>query len=75
MRMEMRQRQRYMVSGLFALGYVVTGAGIARVYYTHKAFFTNGDVGWWQTPVYISSTIENNLAIVSYTQRSVGILR
>ena len=64
MQMEMRQRQRIFVSCLFALGYVVTGAGIARTYFTWKAFFTNGDVGWWQTPVFISSTIENNLAII-----------
>jgi hypothetical protein len=56
MGMEMRRRQRVLVSALFALGYVVTGAGIARVYFTHKAFFTNGDIGWWQTPTYILST-------------------
>ena len=64
MNMEMRQRQRLFVSGLFALGYVVTGAGIARTYFTWKAFYTNGDVGWWQTPVFMSSTIENNLALI-----------
>lgn len=66
LQMEMRQRQRYMVSGLFALGYVVTGAGIARTYFTYKAFFDSGyDIAWWQMPVFMSSTIENNLAIVS----------
>jgi hypothetical protein len=62
---EMRSRQRYMVSALFALGYVVTGAGAARVYYTYKVFYSNGDTSWWQYPTFITSTIENNLAIVS----------
>lgn len=62
--MEMRTRQRLLVSSLFALGYMVTGAGIARTYFTHQAFYTNGDVGWWQSPTFISSTIENNLAII-----------
>lgn len=64
LRTEMRRRQRFMVAGLFALGYVVTGAGIARVYYTYKAFFTNGDMTWWQYPTFVTSTIENNIAIV-----------
>jgi hypothetical protein len=60
----MRRRQRYMVSALFALGYVVTAAGAARVYYTYKVF-SEGDSSWWQYPTFITSTIENNLAIVS----------
>jgi hypothetical protein len=54
-----------MVSALFGLGYVVTGAGVARVYYTHKLFYTDGDLSWWQYPTFLSSTIENDLAIVS----------
>jgi hypothetical protein len=62
---QMKRRQRYLVAILFALGYVVTGAGAARVYYTWKTFFTDGDLSWWLYPTLISSTIENNLAIVS----------
>ena len=60
----MRRRQRYLVAVLFALGYVVTAAGAARVYYTWRVFFTDGDLSWWLFPTLISSTIENNLAIV-----------
>jgi hypothetical protein len=44
-----------MVSALFGLGYVVTGAGV----------YTDGDLSWWQYPTFLSSTIENDLAIVS----------
>jgi hypothetical protein len=65
MNTHMIRRQRILVAVLFALGYVVTGAGAARVYYTWKTFFTDGDMSWWQYPTFISSTIENNLAIVS----------
>lgn len=64
MQTQMKRRQRYLVALLFALGYVVTGAGAARVYYTWKVFFTDGDLSWWLYPTLISSTIENNLAIV-----------
>jgi hypothetical protein len=66
MQTQMRRRQRYLVAILFALGYVVTAAGAARVYYTWKVFFTNGDLSWWLYPTLITSTIENNLAIVSF---------
>ena len=67
MQTQMKRRQRYLVALLFALGYVVTGAGAARVYYTWKVFFTDGDLSWWLYPTLISSTIENNLAIVSFS--------
>ncbi|KIW05321.1 uncharacterized protein PV09_03843 [Verruconis gallopava] len=63
-RLELRRRQRYMVAILFALGYVVTGAGAARVYFTYKSFFTDGDSIWWQYPTFICATIENDLGII-----------
>jgi hypothetical protein len=35
------------------------------MYPLHMAsLLINGDIGWWQTPTFISSTIENNLATV-----------
>lgn len=65
MRMNMQKKQRYMVSILLGLGYIVCIAGAVRAYYTWKAFYNTNDTMWYEYPAFIASGLENNLAIVS----------
>lgn len=64
MRMNMQKKQRYMVSLLLALGYIVCIAGAVRAYYTWKSFYDTNDPIWYQYPAFIAAALENNLAIV-----------
>ncbi|KIW05906.1 uncharacterized protein PV09_03100 [Verruconis gallopava] len=64
LRTQMRRRQRLIVAGLFGLGYVVSGAGMARIYYMYKIFLGDADMSWWQYPVFVTCQIEACLAIV-----------
>jgi hypothetical protein len=64
LRMSMAKRQKYSVTILLGLGYLVTAAGALRTYYTYKAFFTTHDSTWYQYPAFLASAIEIDLAVV-----------
>jgi len=65
LRTNMQRRQRYGVAVLFGLGYIVTGAGIVRTYFTWKVFNNKqGDQTWEEYPAFLGATVENNLAII-----------
>jgi hypothetical protein len=67
LRTNMQRRQRYGVAVLFGLGYIVTGAGIVRTYFTWKVFNNKqGDQTWEEYPAFLGATVENNLAIVGH---------
>ncbi|TID19487.1 hypothetical protein E6O75_ATG06825 [Venturia nashicola] len=64
MRMDMQKKQRYMVTLLLGLGYIVCVAGAVRAYYTWKSFYNTNDASWDQYPAFVAAALENNLAII-----------
>lgn len=64
MHMKMQKKQRYMVSLLLGLGYIVCIAGAVRTYFTWKSAYATNDPIWYEYPAFIAAALENNLAIV-----------
>ena len=58
-------RQRVALVVLFSLGFVVTGAGIVRCYYSYKSLIAEYDVTWYSYPLWIAGSVEIHLGIVS----------
>lgn len=60
-------RQRFGVAILFALGMVVTIAGVVRTWYIYKSFFLEDDTTWYAYPLWIAAAVEIDLGVVSQT--------
>ena|ERR1700761_961921 len=63
--LKMNKAQKYGVVIVLALGYVVCAAGAVRTYYTYIIFWKSNDTVWYEYPVFLASTVENDLGIVS----------
>jgi hypothetical protein len=61
------RRQRWGVIGLLSLGILVAFCGIFRTFFIWKLFMTY-DLSWWSIPQWISSEVENYMALVSLLQ-------
>ncbi|PSN60475.1 hypothetical protein BS50DRAFT_446649, partial [Corynespora cassiicola Philippines] len=57
-------RQRVALAVLFSLGFVVTGAGIVRCYYSYQSLIAEYDVTWYGYPLWIATAIEVHLGII-----------
>lgn len=56
-------RQKIVVAGLFALGLLSAGAGVARTYYTYKVTQT-WDQTWAAYPVWLTTALELYIGMV-----------
>jgi hypothetical protein len=68
LQMNIHKRQKYGVAILLGLGYVVTAAGALRTYFTWKTFFGTNDTTWFEYPAFLASAVENDLAVVPFSQ-------
>jgi len=63
--LNLNSAQKYGVSIVLALGYVVCAAGVVRATYTYIIFWKTTDTLWFEYPTFLASTVENDLGIVS----------
>lgn len=52
---------------LFALGMIVTVAGIVRTWYIYKSLMAEHDNTWYAYPLWIAAAVEIDLGVVSLT--------
>ncbi|KAF1933936.1 uncharacterized protein M421DRAFT_414984 [Didymella exigua CBS 183.55] len=62
--LHMPHRQRLAVAGLFAMGIIVTIAGIVRTWYIYKSLFTTYDNTWYAYPLWIAAAVEIDLGVI-----------
>ncbi|KAF1365915.1 hypothetical protein EJ07DRAFT_53053, partial [Lizonia empirigonia] len=62
--LHMPRRQRYAVAGLFAMGLIVTVAGIVRTWYIYKSLVTTYDNTWYAYPLWIAAAVEIDLGVI-----------
>jgi hypothetical protein len=67
MNLTMPRNQKIGIAVLLGVGYLVSVAGIIRMYYTYRVFFTTYDQTWMQYPAFLASAVENDLAVVRTT--------
>ena len=60
----MPRRQRYAVALLFAMGIIVTVAGIVRTWYIYKSLVTTYDNTWYAYPLWIAAAVEIDLGVI-----------
>lgn len=63
----MPRRQRFAVCVLFGLGFIVTIAGIARIWFVYDSLIRSYDQTWYAYPLWISAAVEIDLGVVSLT--------
>jgi hypothetical protein len=57
--------RRFGVFFLFSLGIFATIAGIVKIYYVWQVFYGSYDQTWYSYGLYVSTTIELDLGVVS----------
>jgi hypothetical protein len=62
----MRLRERMAVASLFAMGLIVTAAGIVRTWYIYRSLFNEYDQTWYAYPLWIAAAVEIDLGVVSF---------
>ncbi|KAH6620442.1 hypothetical protein C7974DRAFT_316803 [Boeremia exigua] len=62
--LHMPRRQRYAVACLFAMGIVVTVAGIVRTWFIYKSLVTTYDNTWYAYPLWIAAAVEIDLGVI-----------
>jgi hypothetical protein len=62
--LEMDRNQQWSVACLLSMGILTTLAGCVRTYYVYKGWVNTYDYFWWAEPHWISSGVENSVAIV-----------
>ncbi|KAJ4989844.1 hypothetical protein SVAN01_04681 [Stagonosporopsis vannaccii] len=64
MGLHMPRRQRFAVACLFALGIIVTVAGIVRTWFIYKSLITTYDNTWYAYPLWIAAAVEIDLGVI-----------
>ncbi|KAF2632747.1 hypothetical protein BU25DRAFT_453933 [Macroventuria anomochaeta] len=62
--LHMPRRQRLAVACLFAMGIIVTVAGIVRTWYIYKSLVTTYDNTWYAYPLWIAAAVEIDLGVI-----------
>ncbi|KAF9699265.1 hypothetical protein EKO04_003181 [Ascochyta lentis] len=62
--LHMPRRQRYAVALLFAMGIIVTIAGIVRTWFIYKSLITTYDNTWYAYPLWIAAAVEIDLGVI-----------
>jgi hypothetical protein len=71
---KMDRRQKWTVFVLLGLGIATTAVACVRCYFVYKAVVSNYDIVWWSEPHFITSEVENSVALVASSFRSYIIL-
>ncbi|KAF2132138.1 hypothetical protein P153DRAFT_383028 [Dothidotthia symphoricarpi CBS 119687] len=64
MGLHMPLRQRFGAAFLFALGVIVTIAGIIRTWYIYKSLMVEDDTTWYAYPLWIAAAVEVDLGVI-----------
>ncbi|KAF3004185.1 hypothetical protein E8E13_006247 [Curvularia kusanoi] len=64
MGLHMPRRQRLAVAFLFAMGIIVTVAGIVRTWFIYKSLVTTYDNTWYAYPLWIAAAVEIDLGVI-----------
>lgn len=59
-------RQRFAVTVLFGMGFIVTIAGIVRTWYIYISLIKSYDQTWYTYPLCIAAAVEIDLGVVCY---------
>ncbi|KAJ8110526.1 hypothetical protein OPT61_g6656 [Boeremia exigua] len=62
--LHMPRTQRCAIAFLFAMGIIVTVAGIVRTYFIYKSLILNYDNTWYAYPLWIAAAIEIDLGVI-----------
>jgi hypothetical protein len=62
--LQMNKSQQWSVACLLSLGVLTTGVGCVRTFLVYKALISSDDLVWWSEPHFISSEVENSVALV-----------
>ncbi|KAF1830954.1 hypothetical protein BDW02DRAFT_76513 [Decorospora gaudefroyi] len=62
--LQMPRRQKLAVALLFAMGIIVTVAGIVRTWYIHRSLIGEYDQTWYAFPLWIAATVEIDLGVI-----------
>ena len=62
--LQLSRSQKRAVVILLALGYIVTGAGAVRCYYSYYILWKTYDETWYNYYGFLAATIENDLAVI-----------
>lgn len=63
--LHLEKSQKWSVIILLCLGIFTTAAGSVRCFFVYKAVLQAEDMMWWAQPHWISSEVENSVALVS----------
>ncbi|KAH6878515.1 hypothetical protein BKA58DRAFT_96979 [Alternaria rosae] len=64
MGLHMRLRERMAVAALFAMGLIVTAAGIVRTWFIYRSLFDEYDQTWYAYPLWIAAAVEIDLGVI-----------
>jgi hypothetical protein len=64
--MQMSKGQQWSVACLLSLGVLTTSVGCVRTFFVYKALISSDDIVWWSEPHFITSEVENSVALVSF---------
>ena len=68
--LNMPRKQRIAVVILFSVGFVVTGAGIARTWYISKSMIYKYDQTWYSYPLWVAAAVEIHLGVVGFSRQT-----